>query len=363
MGDSDIPSQNDHTDQSVSEPPLQFENRKKDHIRLALSSSTQAEGMSGLSQVRLLHEALPELDFQDINLGCDFFGERSASPLFISSMTAGHTGSLDLNLILARVAERRGWCLGVGSQRRELFDSTAHQEWIRIRKACPDVLLMGNIGLSQIIRTKPSEIQRLVEAMQAVAIFVHTNPLQECLQPEGTPLFKGGYEALEALVKCLGVPVVLKETGCGFSKKTLSRLVGIGLSAVDISGLGGTHWGRIEGARSPRNSVLERAAVTFQNWGSSTVASMLAAHELDTDYAVWASGGVRSGLDAAKLFALGAEKVGLAQPILVAAMNGDEALDFELQRLEFELKTALFCTGCRSIDELQERQLWQWDKN
>jgi isopentenyl-diphosphate delta-isomerase len=348
---------------TIAESPETFERRKADHIRLALEERAQALGGSGLDQVKLTHEAFPEIDFSDVSLEVTLFGKPSASPLFVSSMTAGHEGSLNLNLVMARVSEKRNWAMGVGSQRRQLTDSRADQEWRKIRNECPRVRFFGNIGLAQAIVTPVAQMRRLVDSLEAEAMIVHTNPLQECMQPEGTPQFRGGLKALEKIVKELGVPVIVKETGCGFSAATLARLRGMGLAAVDIAGFGGTHWGLVEGGRSGAGTLRARAAETFAKWGLSTVQSLQAACDLCPDYQVWASGGVRSGLDAAKLVALGATMVGTAKPVIEAALEGEEALDSLMALFEFEMKTALFCTGSSSVRELQEKRAWQISKH
>lgn len=344
----------------VGENPELFENRKADHIRLALDERMQAKGGSGLDDIRLIHEAFPEIDFQDISLQTKTLGTDVSVPLFISSMTAGHAGSMTLNLVMARVAEKRGWLMGVGSQRRQLSDPSADKEWSAIRKSCPRTRFLGNIGLSQMIRTPVADVRRLAETLEAEAMIVHTNPLQEALQPEGTPYFAGGFAALERLVRELGLPVIVKETGCGFSERTLRRLTDIGVKAVDVSGFGGTHWGRIEGGRSNEGEKLRLASETFRDWGIPTVESLASALAIGPDFEVWGSGGVRSGLDAAKLLAMGARMVGLAKPLMEAALEGEEALDQKMDLLEYELKTAMFCTGSKNIMELRERGVWEW---
>ncbi|MGZ3685842.1 MAG: type 2 isopentenyl-diphosphate Delta-isomerase, partial [Bdellovibrionota bacterium] len=240
-----------------------FESRKADHLRLALDPAMEAAGMSGFDSIRLNHEALPELDFSDVALATSFFGYKAASPCFISSMTAGHQNGEALNLTLARVASSRRWPMGLGSQRRELTDSSAKQEWTRLRRLAPNGFFFSNLGLSQLIATKTDKVLELVSALEAGALIIHTNPMQECLQPEGTPQFKGGLKALERICKASPVPVILKETGCGFSRATLQRLSRTGLSAIDVSGYGGTHWGRIEGGRAPDFSPQKIAAQTF----------------------------------------------------------------------------------------------------
>jgi len=252
----------------------EFEQRKRDHIDLSLNSKNEASGGSGLQNIELIHEALPDLDFSDIQTKTFSLGKLDPHPFFVSSMTAGHPGSFEINHRLASVAAHRGWVMAVGSQRKELFDNNASQEWVHLKKKIPNIRLMGNIGISQLIKTPLADIQKLVDTLEAEALFVHTNPLQEVLQPEGTPQFKGCYEALNTLCNTLDTPVILKETGCGFSKKTLSRLKESSLSGIDISGFGGTHWGRIEGGRSTKGSVFSSASLVFKDWGVSTVEAL-----------------------------------------------------------------------------------------
>ena len=336
-----------------------FESRKADHLRLALDPAMEAAGESGFDRVQLPHEALPELNFADIDLATDFFGYKAASPFFVSSMTAGHQNGEALNLTLARVASARRWPMGLGSQRRELTDPGARSEWKRLRRLAPNGFFLSNLGLSQLIVTKPAKVLELVTALEAGALIIHTNPVQEALQPEGTPQFKGGLKALEKICKESPVPVVLKETGCGFSKETLRRVSNIGLAAIDLSGYGGTHWGRIEGGRAEASSPQRTAAQTFKGWGISTVESLEAAASVKTRAEIWASGGIRSGLDGAKAIAMGARKVGFAKPALEAALQGEAALTAWMERIEFELKVALFCTGEETPASLRKGRRWR----
>lgn len=337
---------------------LSFESRKADHLRLALDPSMDAFE-SGFDRIRLRHEALPELNFSEVSLATLFWKFKAASPLFISSMTAGHHEGEAINFTLAKVASLRRWPMGLGSQRKELTDPNAKKEWARLRKAAPDAFLMSNLGLAQLITTPLEKVMGLVTALEAGAIFIHANAMQEALQPEGTPEFQGGLKALEKLCRKSRVPVILKETGCGFSSATLARLKGIGLSAVDVSGYGGTHWGRIEGGRAPADSIQKRAALTFRGWGESTVDSLHNAAALKGKLEIWASGGIRSGLDAAKAIALGAKKVGFAKPALESALKGEEQLASWMDQMEFELRVALFCSGMRNPEALRKAKPWQ----
>jgi len=348
----------------------QFEDRKREHIRHALDPSHQALGLSGLGDIHLQHEALPDLNLEEIQLQSSCLSHSLATPFFIAGMTAGHADAAHLNRTLALACQSRGWAMGVGSQRRELeaqgkkdLLATQVDSWSKLRDDAPDLILFANLGISQLLGTSIAAVRRLVESISAQALVIHLNALQESIQPEGTPSFRGAFDVLKQVCEEIGVPVVVKETGCGFSKSTLKRLAEIGLSAVDVSGLGGTHWGRIEGARAKAaegSEVFSGAAETFAEWGESTVDSVLAAREVLGKTEIWASGGVRNGLDAAKLIALGAHRVGYAKPALEAAIQGSEALDQWMLRQEYELRVALFCTGCSSTDVLRHKEgVWK----
>lgn len=345
------------------ESSRQFESRKKDHIKYALDDKNEASGGSGLHLIRLMHEALPDLNLSEVQMTQRVLGLEMPTPFLVSSMTAGHDESYELNQRIARVCQEHGWMMGIGSQRREIHDPSVSQEWRILRKSCPKVLVLGNIGIAQLIQTPIAVIQRLADGLEASAMIVHLNALQECMQPEGTTEFRGGLDAIVELAAQLDRPVIVKETGCGFSAPTLERMRQSGIGAVDVSGFGGTHWGRIEGDRTKGGSPQARAAQTFRNWGIPTVDSLLQALEKRLPFEVWASGGVRSGLDAAKLLALGAKVVGFAKPALTAALKGEDELSAWMTAIEYELKTALFCTGSATLNDLQQKGKWQWIKN
>ncbi len=335
---------------------IQFETRKKDHIDFSFQKENQATGQSGLDLIRLSHEALPELNLDEIRLNTKRLGQRVSSPFYISGMTAGHREANALNWTIAKICQKKGWAMGVGSQRRDLESRDSVDHWQTFRSEFPDLELYGNIGLSQLIHTSIEKIETLVASLRVDGIFVHCNSLQEAIQPEGTPNFKGGLEAIRDLIQNSDLPVMVKETGCGFSSNTLMKLKEIGILVVDISGLGGTHWGRIEGRRAEEGSLHSVAAKTFADWGVSTVDSLLNAVSVKSDWEIWASGGVRSGLDAAKLLALGAHQIGFAQPALKAAKDGEEELEQWMDQMEYELRVALFCTGCATVDVLRGKK-------
>lgn len=333
----------------------QFEKRKQDHIELALQPANQAQELNALDRVTLMHEALPDVDFEGIDLTAQRLGVAVAKPFLVSSMTAGHRRAPDINRNLIKACAVNGWAMGVGSQRRELTDEAASFEWQPLRLEFPEVELFSNLGIAQLITSPLSQIQRLTDSLQANALIIHCNPLQECIQPEGTPSFKGCWQALEKLVSHLSLPVIVKETGCGFSKTTLSRLNDIGIAAVDVSGLGGTHWGRIEGQRALQDNVRQTTAATFRNWGIDTVACIKEALAIKPQFEIWGSGGVRHGLDAAKLLSLGATTVGFAKPMLNAALESPQAVCELMNLIEYELKVAMFCTGSQRLEDLKEK--------
>ncbi|KTD83081.1 type 2 isopentenyl-diphosphate Delta-isomerase [Legionella waltersii] len=333
----------------------QFEQRKRDHIELALMPTNQCSELNPFDQISLIHDALPDFNFSDISIHSLRFNKPRATPFLVSSMTAGHANAQSINYRLIEACHQKKWAMGVGSQRRELTDKEAAFEWEPLRKEFPEVSLFGNLGIAQLIGTPIADIQRLIDTLQAEALIIHCNPLQECIQPEGTTDFKGCWSALEHLVKSISIPVIIKETGCGFSTNTLIRLNQIGVAAVDVSGLGGTHWGRIEGHRAVHDTSRHQAAKTFQNWGIDTVQSVCNASSIHPSFEIWGSGGVRNGLDAAKLFALGASTVGFAKPMLEAALESTEMVLTKMSTIEYELKTAMFCTGSLVLDDLKEK--------
>lgn len=333
----------------------QFEQRKRDHIELALMPANQSIELNAFDALTLIHEALPDINFHDINIHSTRFNKTIEKPFLVSSMTAGHADAININRHLIEACSTSGWAMGVGSQRRELTDKHAAFEWEALRRDFPEVSLFSNLGIAQLINTPISAIQSLIDVLQAQALIIHCNPLQESIQPEGTPHFKGCWTALEQLVKSLNHPVIVKETGCGFSEKTLRRLDGIGIAAVDVSGLGGTHWGRIEGHRATHDRIRHQTAQTFRNWGIDTLQSVQHAVAINPHFEIWGSGGVRHGLDAAKLFALGAKTVGFAKPMLEAALESTDQVLAKMATIEYELKTALFCTGSISLCDLKEK--------
>lgn len=333
----------------------QFEQRKQDHIKLSLMPENQTAELSTLDSIHLIHEALPDLNFNDILIKGTRFGSVVKTPFLVSSMTAGHRRAQQINQHLMEACAQSGWAMGVGSQRRELMDPKAAFEWKHLRQNFPQVSLYSNLGIAQLITTPFTDIQRLTDTLEAHALIIHCNPLQECIQPEGTTNYQGCWQALESLVKKLPLPIIAKETGCGFSQETMKRLNNIGIAAIDMGGLGGTHWGRIEGHRATQDPMRYQAAITFKNWGIDTATAVKHAAALKPSFEIWGSGGVSNGLNAAKLFALGATTIGYAKPMLEAALVSAEQVNIQMLTIEYELKVAMFCTGSRVLTDLTSK--------
>ena len=340
----------------------QFIERKRDHLRVSLLDQVEAQGCSGLEQIRLVHDSLPDLNLESVSIESSFLDQAIATPFFVAGMTAGHDDAEWINSRLADAAAERGWILGLGSQRRELSADFSDQA---VRDLCarfPKLKLVANLGITQLIelhqKNELPQLVRLAEQAKTALIAIHLNPLQEAVQFEGTPQFKGSLAAIDALIKSSSLPIILKETGSGMSQAMLKKIAHLNLFAVDVSGLGGTHWARVEGLRAPAESISARLGETFQNWGVSTVQSVKTAKTiLPSSTEIWASGGVRSGLDAAKLIALGAKRVGFAKPALQAALISDQALQQWMLAIETELKISLFCSNTESLPELNASKL------
>ncbi len=341
----------------------QFIQRKEDHLQYSLSPESQTSLHSRWEHLDLIHDSLPDLDLADVSIHSAFLDYQIETPFFVPGMTAGHENATLINDRIAGMASERGWLMGVGSQRRELDSEYQDYALQKIASRFPKLKLISNLGLSQLIELHQqgefAKLQALVENTGAAMIAIHLNPLQEAVQAEGTPNFRGGYEALKAWCDISPIPVIVKETGSGMSEATLQKLKNLNLFAVDVSGMGGTHWGRVEGLRAKKESASSRYGKTFGNWGISTVDSLRFAAKVfeGTQTEVWASGGMRTGLDAAKAIALGAKRVGFAQPVLAAALTSKVALSEWALQTEQELKIAMFCTNSANLSALNLQKL------
>ncbi|HEY9856030.1 MAG TPA: type 2 isopentenyl-diphosphate Delta-isomerase [Stenomitos sp.] len=330
-----------------------IEERKQDHIRLSLEEDVQAlTTRTGFQRYRFMHQALPEIDFAEVSTETEFLGRRVAAPLLISSMTGGPELGRTINRNLAIAAQRVGVPMGLGSQ-RIVLERPESLESFQVRDVAPDVLLIGNVGAVQLnYGVDVAAVRSLMDTVGADAMYLHLNPLQEVIQPEGDTNFKGLWEKIAQVCRELGAPVLVKEVGNGIGPDTARRLAEAGAAAIDVSGAGGTSWSRIEGKRSP-DLLARTMGETFGDWGLPTTEALRLCRAELPRMPLVASGGLRSGVDLAKALVLGADMTALAIPFLQAATESAEAVQRVLERLITELKVAMFCLGCRTVDELK----------
>ncbi|MDZ7773967.1 MAG: type 2 isopentenyl-diphosphate Delta-isomerase [Balneolaceae bacterium] len=325
--------------------------RKRDHVELSVSGEVDYTRATGFGDYRLLHEALPELDLEEVDTSCTLLGRTFDFPLFVSSMTGGYTEAGAVNAILAEFCEEYNLPMGVGSQRIMLEEPETASSFSVVRERAPGAFIAANIGGAQLVGGLPDEqVRLLTESIAADAVIVHLNPLQELMQPEGDRNFRGVEEGIARLVEQAGCPVIVKETGAGISARTGRSLLELGVQVLDTSGAGGTSWARIENLRQESGSARH----DFDNWGIPTVTCVLGLQELRADYnfEMIASGGVRSAFDIAKAFCLGADFAAAAQP-LIRAIHEDGADGLRKHYLGWreDLRTILLLTGCRTPAE------------
>jgi isopentenyl-diphosphate Delta-isomerase len=306
--------------------------RKRDHLQLC------AEGDVGfrtrgtlLDELDLVHDALPELDLDELDLSVELFGKKLRAPLLIAAMTGGTSEAERVNRDLAAIADKRGYAFGLGSQRAMRKRPEALASYA-VREVAPSVLLFGNIGVVQAMAMSNAEVLGLAHAVGADAICVHLNPAMEVVQAEGDRSFRGAKARLQDLALNLGLPVIAKETGSGLSTAAAEKLKAAGVRNVDVSGGGGTSWVGVEALRAKTDGDRSFDCVI-------------------------ATGGIRNGLDAAKAISLGAHLVGIARPVLQAwSKGGPPAAEAFLVNVERALRVAMLLTGSANVAALQKAQ-------
>ena len=338
-----------------------IEQRKAEHLRLSAEGDVETSIGAGWADVHLVHDALPELDACDMDLSVDFLGHRLAAPLLIAGMTGGHSSARQVNAVLARAAERHGLAMGVGSQRAALRRPELASTYSVVRQEAPSAMLIANIGAPQLIAQGESpplsddDVAQAIEMIRADALAVHLNFLQESVQPEGERQARGVSSRIERLAKALPVALIAKETGAGMSRETALRLRQLGVKALDVGGVGGTSFAAVEGLRAGAQGSLssQQLGVLMRDWGLPTAVSIVGA--CYAGLPVVATGGIRSGLDAAKALALGATVVGVARPLLQAALEGDAAVAAYVEQFLSELRTVMFLTGAADQAALRRK--------
>ena len=329
--------------------------RKIDHLTLCATGDVGFDRQTTrLEDVRLIHDALPELSVDEIDMGVTLFGKKLRAPILIAAMTGGTDAAGEVNRELAAIAEELGYAFGLGSQRAMHVRQESAATY-RVRERAGSTVLLGNLGVVQASAMTTAQVRALVDEVGADALCIHLNPAMELVQADGDRDFRGGLETLQRLTEELGVPVIVKETGCGLSRSVGLRLRGIGVRHVDVSGAGGTSWVAVELRRAEQREDERGRALgeAMRNWGVPTAVSVALLQPLGFDTII-ATGGVATGLDAARAIALGAHVVGIARPVLQAFHSGGRAGAIAaLGRVETELRATMLLTGSRDLSALR----------
>jgi isopentenyl-diphosphate delta-isomerase len=338
---------------SLPNLPSEIENRKSEHLRVCIEEDVEFQQLtSGLEKYRFTHCCLPELDRSDIELGTTFLGKSLKAPILISSMTGGTELAHLVNTRLATVAQRYGLAMGVGSQRIAL-EQPELAPTFAVRSLAPDILLLANLGAVQLnYGCGLEDCLKLVELLEADALILHLNPLQELVQSGGDSNFKGLLAKIQQICAQLPVPVIAKEVGNGISAPMAKQLIEAGVAAIDVAGAGGTSWAKVESQRAKDNRQRHLGQV-FADWGLPTAECITTIRSVNSTIPLIASGGLKNGLDLAKAIALGADLGGLARPFLVAAIESEAAVDELVKFLIAELEIVLFCTGNPNLSALK----------
>ncbi|MBU5678865.1 MAG: type 2 isopentenyl-diphosphate Delta-isomerase [Candidatus Aenigmatarchaeota archaeon] len=333
--------------------------RKEEHIKICLDKNIE-HGSTLLDEISFwkfedidfIHNALPEVDLEKIDISVEFLGKKLNAPIIISGMTGGAKIAERINKNLAKAAENLNLAMGVGSQRAAIENKDLEKTYY-VRDVAPNIFLIANLGVIQLnYGYGIKEVKRAIDMIDANAIALHLNALQEAIQPEGNTNWSGCYEKLKKICESIKKPVIVKETGCGISKEVAKKIEAAGASAIDISGRGGTSWGIVEMLRRKKasNNIIAK------EWGIPTAISLLECLSV-TKIPIIASGGIRNGLEIAKCLALGAIACGIALPLLKPALKSSEEVENKLKEIIEEIKIAMFLVGAKDIKELRKRPL------
>jgi isopentenyl-diphosphate delta-isomerase len=337
-------------------PLTATQRRKKEHLELCLDpASVAGPAGTGLDRYAFVHNALPEIDIDEIDLGTNFLGKRLKAPLLISSMTGGFEMARTVNRNLAAAAQRLGLAMGVGSQRVAIEEPGAADSF-QVRDLAPDILLLGNLGAVQLnYGYGVEQCRKAVGMIGADGLILHLNVLQEAVQPEGNRNFKGLARRIAEVCRELEVPVVAKEVGFGISEDAALRLKQAGVKAIDVAGRGGTSWYAVEAKRSAQKGQAHE--LTFADWGIPTEEALVQVRRAVPDMELVASGGIRNGLDVAKVIALGANVAAIGQPLLAPALESADKVIESLAKVIHEIKVAMLCVGAGDLAALGKAPL------
>lgn len=332
--------------------------RKLDHIRICAEKDVECKELNWFKYVHLVHSALPEINLDDIDTSTKVFGKTLNAPIIIAGMTGGHEESLQINKGLAEVVKELGLGMGVGSQRAGLEDESLVRTYTIVREVAPEILLIGNLGGTQLLKTESyiEIVRKAADMIKADAIAIHLNVAQEIFQPEGDKEFKGILSRIIEVSNEVDKPLIIKEVGNGLSIEVVSKLLAANIAGFDVGGAGGTNWILVEMYRLKDKGYewLADIARTFSQWGIPTAASIVETRYVAHDKLIIATGGIRSGLDVAKALALGADLVGIALPALRYILKSKDALKKYLNKLIYELKVVMMLTGCRTVEDLKK---------
>ncbi|MDG1495758.1 MAG: type 2 isopentenyl-diphosphate Delta-isomerase [Porticoccaceae bacterium] len=326
--------------------------RKADHIHLALQAEHQAATSAGFDRIRFEHNAMPELHVDEVDCSTVFLNQYCSAPLIIGAMTGGCEHGEAINRHLAEAAEHCQIPMALGSQRAALQDGLPQD----VRRWAPEAMLLGNIGATQLQQHGVELAQRAVDSVQANAMIIHLNPLQELVQPQGDRDWRGVLDAIEACCATLSVPVIIKEVGSGIGPSSAQRLIDVGVNFIEVAGRGGTSWASIENARIEQTREQQIAA-PFLDWGMNTAELIPRVRSQSSQLGLIASGGLRNGLDIARSLRLGANISALAQPFLQPALESTEAVIEKIEILREQLRWAMFLTGSKDLKKLQSAAL------
>ena len=334
-----------------------IEGRKREHIDTVLNEDVSSKGLTtGFENYRFDHVALPEIDLDAVDLTTTVFAKELNAPLLISSMTGGTVVAREINLRLAEAAQLLGIAMGVGSQRAGI-EAADFADTYRVRQSAPDILLFANLGAVQLNYGYTADhARKAVDMIEADALFLHLNPLQEAVQSGGDRNWTGLYDRIAGIVAALEVPVVAKEVGNGISGDVARRLIETGVAGIDVAGAGGTSWSEVEAYRQ-QDPARRRVAHAFAGWGVPTADSLKATVAEAGNVPVFASGGIRSGVDAGKAIRLGASLVGIGAPTLGSALDTTSAVLENIKATIEELRITMFCTGSSDLEALRSAGL------
>ena len=332
---------------------MEIQNRKKDHIEICLKRDVQFNQLaSGFEGFNFSHNALPEININEIDLSIEILGKKLNAPIFVSSMTGGLEQGEKINKNLAKACQNLNLFMGMGSQRITL-EMPESLDSFKVRDVAPDILIFANVGAVQLnYGYTEKELKYFVESIGANALYLHLNALQEAIQPEGDQNFSGLTQKIIDIAETFSYPIFLKETGCGISAKTAENFNYSKIAGIDIAGGGGTSCALIEAYRA-KNPLQSRIGETFRNWGISTAQSLIEVKKAVKNKYIFASGGIRNGIDIAKAIALGADAVGIAYPLLEPATKSFEDVENVLNQYIEELRICMFCLGAKSLDDLK----------